>query len=98
MGPRDREFAFQAGCLLFGVIVILAAILILHGIFIAAMALLPIVLFLFWLAMLVDCLRNEPNTGSGKILWTLIILILNIPGAFLYFFLERPNLRNNRPF
>jgi hypothetical protein len=96
MKPRNQDFAFQLGCVLFVVIVLLTTILILYGLFVAAVALLPVVLCLFWIAMLIDCVKNEPNEKNGKIVWTLIIVFLNIPGAFLYFFLERPKIRMHR--
>lgn len=40
---------------------------------------------LFWFWMLYDCLRNEPDRG----LWMWIMIILNLPGAFLYFLLRK---------
>ena len=43
----------------------------------------------FWLWMLIDCLMNEPS-GNEKILWAVVILLTNVLGALLYYFIRRP--------
>ncbi len=43
------------------------------------------VLPIFWLWMLFDCIKNEPDRG----LWLWIMIILNFPGAFLYFIIRK---------
>ena len=40
--------------------------------------------------MLVDCLKNEPSEGNDKVIWTIVILLLNFLGALLYFLVRRP--------
>jgi Phospholipase_D-nuclease N-terminal len=45
---------------------------------------------LFWLWVLVDCANREANTGNTKVVWVLIILIANFPGALVYWFVRRP--------
>jgi phosphotransferase system glucose/maltose/N-acetylglucosamine-specific IIC component len=94
MGSQD--FVFKLCCALFAVVAILALLAILHGIALITFALLPVALFVFWLLMLVDCLLYEPSQGSGKIVWTIVIVALNVLGALLYFFIERPRLRAHR--
>lgn len=46
----------------------------------------------FWLWMIVDCITHETDAGN-KIAWLLVILLVGIIGAPLYFFarkLSRP--------
>ena len=45
---------------------------------------------IFWVFVLVDCLRNEPSEGNEKIIWVLVILLTNFIGAVLYLALRRP--------
>lgn len=49
-----------------------------------------IFVFAFWIWMLVDCLTKEPDTGSTKIVWLLVILLAQIIGAVIYYFVRRP--------
>ena len=51
--------------------------------------LLALVALALWLWMLVDCLRNRSLRGNAKIAWVLIIVMLNVLGALLYFFLKK---------
>tara|TARA_R110002111_G_scaffold117466_3_gene179516 strand:- start:16997 stop:17236 length:240 start_codon:yes stop_codon:yes gene_type:complete len=46
--------------------------------------------FVFWVWMLIDCLKNEPSIGNDKIIWALVIVLLNGIGALLYYFIRRP--------
>jgi hypothetical protein len=46
-------------------------------------------LFLFWLWMLIDCLKNPALQGAEKIVWVLVIVFLHSLGALLYFFMGR---------
>ncbi|SDF32364.1 Phospholipase_D-nuclease N-terminal [Methanolobus vulcani] len=51
-----------------------------------------ILFFTFWMTMLVDCLqRNEndfPSKGQNeKLIWSMVLIFLNLIGAFLYFVL-----------
>lgn len=52
--------------------------------------LLVIGLVAFWIWMLVDCLTNEPAQGNDKVVWALVILLLQTLGALLYFLIRRP--------
>jgi hypothetical protein len=45
---------------------------------------------IFWLWMLVECAMKEPSQGSDKIVWILVILLLNLLGAIIYFLVRRP--------
>ena len=55
-----------------------------------------ILVFSYWISALVDMLKNTAIQGSDKIVWTLVIIFLNILGAIIYFFVApRPKLRLN---
>jgi|HubBroStandDraft_6_1064221.scaffolds.fasta_scaffold768118_2 heme/copper-type cytochrome/quinol oxidase subunit 1 len=43
----------------------------------------------FWIAMLIDCAKNEPSTGSDKIVWIVVIVFTHILGALIYYFVRR---------
>lgn len=43
----------------------------------------------FWLWMLVDCILNKSLNGTKKVLWFLLILFTHIIGAILYALLGR---------
>jgi hypothetical protein len=45
---------------------------------------------LFWIWMLVDCATKEPDTGSNKIVWVVLIALTHWIGAAIYFFVRRP--------
>ena len=40
--------------------------------------------------MLIDCIQNEPSEGNDKIVWLLVILLLQWIGAVIYFLVRRP--------
>ncbi|HQL63879.1 MAG TPA: PLDc N-terminal domain-containing protein [bacterium] len=44
----------------------------------------------FWIWMIVDCATKEPSEGNDKIIWILIIVLAQIIGALIYFFVRRP--------
>lgn len=41
---------------------------------------------LFWLWMLIDCLRRDFENEGDKLVWTLVILFTNGLGATVYYF------------
>ena len=45
--------------------------------------------FIFWIMMLVDCIKNSRLTGTEKVVWILVILIAQFIGPILYFLLGR---------
>ena len=45
---------------------------------------------IFWIWMLIDCLKNEPSVGNDKIIWALVIIFLNGIGALIYYLVRRP--------
>ena len=46
-------------------------------------------LFIFWLWMLVDCLKDRTLQGAEKIVWVLVIIFLHSLGALIYFFVRK---------
>lgn len=49
---------------------------------------------IFWIWMLVECLRYESSEGNTRIVWLLVILFLHLLGALLYFLIRRPQRRS----
>jgi hypothetical protein len=47
--------------------------------------LLALLTTIFWIWMLVDCLRSQSHDTGSKVAWTLVILFTHIFGAILYF-------------
>lgn len=44
--------------------------------------------FAFWIWMIVDCVTKEEGSGS-KVAWLLVIILLGLIGAPLYFFVRK---------
>ena len=55
--------------------------------FIGVLALLGTI---FWVWMIVDCATNEPPEGNNKVRWLVIVVLLGLIGAALYYFVRRP--------
>jgi len=49
--------------------------------------------FMFWIAMLVDCVKHETSDRIG---WILVLVLLGVIGAPLYFFVRRLPRRRAR--
>jgi hypothetical protein len=54
-----------------------------------------LLVFIFWIWMLIDAIRNKGLTDGEKIGWVLAIIFLHIIGSLLYFFIARP--KRNTP-
>jgi hypothetical protein len=60
------------------------------GVTVMIFIIIGIVLSIFWIWMLIDCLMsNLPSTE--KLIWFLVVFFLHILGALLYYFIGRPN-------
>jgi hypothetical protein len=44
--------------------------------------------FIFWLWMLIDCIKNEKD-GTQRIIWALIVFFLPCVGSLIYFFVRK---------
>ena len=49
-----------------------------------------LVIVVFWIWALIDCLNNESSEGNEKIVWILVIILLGAVGALLYYTVRRP--------
>ena len=50
---------------------------------------LTVLSFVFWIWMLIDCIKNPNIGGNEKIAWTLVIALTHFIGALVYFFAGR---------
>ena len=64
------------------IILVLAAMLIVLPIALA--------LFAFWIWMLISAIQNKGLTEGEKIAWVLVIALLHLLGALIYFFVGHP--------
>ncbi len=39
---------------------------------------------LFWIWMIYECIRREPNTGE-KVMWLLLVVLAPVVGSLVYF-------------
>ncbi|KAF0219253.1 MAG: hypothetical protein FD174_2339 [Geobacteraceae bacterium] len=47
-----------------------------------------VAVFVFWLWALIDILKSE-FTGSNKVVWLLMVMLVPLIGAILYYFIGR---------
>jgi len=45
---------------------------------------------IFWVWMIIDVAKNEPENGNDKVLWILIVVLAGVIGAGVYYFVRRP--------
>jgi hypothetical protein len=45
---------------------------------------------IFWIWVLIDCVTKEPSEGNDKVAWLLFILFVPWVGALVYYFVRRP--------
>jgi len=50
-----------------------------------------IIAFVFWILMLVDCIKRKFKDDIEKIVWILVIIFTNIVGALIYYFIVKRN-------
>lgn len=62
-------------------------------ILIAVIILFSVLLFAFWLAMLIDAIRNKDRQNA---VWILVIALFGFLGSFVYYFAVKRN-RTERP-
>ncbi len=48
-----------------------------------------LLVFVFWLWMLIDAIKNPRLDGTMKIVWVLVIILFHGLGALIYFFAGR---------
>lgn len=54
--------------------------------FLPIIALFGILFFIFWLIMLVDAATRKFKEETEKVIWILVILLTNLVGALIYYF------------
>lgn len=60
-----------------------------------AAVLIGILLFVFWLWMLVDCLKRDFKGDYDKVVWVLVMIFLHLLGALVYYFVVKvPNKKS----
>lgn len=64
----------------------MSLLLILSGLIVVALSLF---LFIFWLLMLIDCLKRNFSNSNEKVLWVLLIIFLHLLGASLYWLIVK---------
>lgn len=63
---------------------------IIGGGFFCCFAIFGILLFVFWLWMLIDCITREFPGPNDKLAWVLVVVLLGFIGAAIYYFVGRP--------
>ena len=48
-----------------------------------------LLMFVFWIWMLIDCLKRKFSSDTEKIVWVLVIIFLGAIGAAVYFFVVK---------
>ena len=47
-----------------------------------------LLVFIFWLWMLIDCIKNEKD-GTQRIIWALVIFFVPCVGSLIYYFVRK---------
>ncbi len=50
---------------------------------------LAILIFVFWISMLIDCIKRKYKEAYDKIVWVLVIIFTGIIGALIYYFVVK---------
>ncbi len=58
-------------------------------ILLALFGILTLASFVFWIWMLVDCIKHETDEGEARLWWAVGIGIFHFMGAAVYFFLRK---------
>ncbi len=45
---------------------------------------------IFWIMMIIEIVQKEPSEGNDKIIWLLVVILLQGLGALIYFLVRRP--------
>ena len=45
---------------------------------------------IFWVWIVYECVTKESSEGNDKLAWLLVILMLPLLGALMYYFVRRP--------
>lgn len=61
-----------------------------------AFAVISIFAFVFWIVMLLDCVKKKFKNDSEKIVWILILIFTGIIGALIYYFVVKKNVVSSK--
>lgn len=64
--------------------------------FVFGMMVLSFIAFIFWILMLVDCVKRKFKDDTEKIIWILVIFFAHIVGALIYYFVVKINRDKKR--
>ena len=48
-------------------------------------------LFIFWILMIIDCIKRNFKGENDKIVWILVLVLLGFIGATIYYFVVKVN-------
>jgi len=48
-----------------------------------------VVIFIFWIAMLIDVINNQKLDSTMKIIWFIVVFFGHLLGAIVYYFVGR---------
>ena len=54
--------------------------------FMLLMIITGIILAVFWIWMIIDCAKREFKNENEKVIWIIVIVLLNVLGATVYYF------------
>lgn len=60
--------------------------ILLFGIIFLAMFAVIVLAIIFWIKMIIDCVKRKFKNENEKIVWIIILAILQIFGALIYYF------------
>jgi len=85
---------FRAGCIEGGPTMdaafVFGPLLIFQILFFCGFGLVGLVATAFWIWMIIDVATNEPSEGNDKIVWLLVVILTQLIGALIYYFVRRP--------
>lgn len=58
--------------------------------------LISILAFIFWIMMLVDCVKRKFPESAEKIVWILVLIFLQVLGALIYYFIVKDSGSNKK--
>ncbi len=53
-------------------------------------------ILIFWIWMIIDCARRKFKNDTDKIVWILVIILLNALGASIYYFAVKMNDKKSK--
>ena len=62
--------------------------------FYALIVIIGILSFIFWIWMIIDCAKRNFKKETDKVVWILVIVLLSVLGAAIYYFAVKINDKN----